>query len=325
MIAPMDSAFPAASVVVCTRNRSSLLGEACEAILGIDPPDGGWELLIIDNGSTDDTRDVAKSVRRRAPELVTVIDEPTVGLSAARNRGFAESRGSVVAFIDDDAFPEPTWLVSLMEAFDDQDVASAGGPVEPIFEGDLPPWFQGRYLGYLTVWNPGSEPFDLTYNEYPRGANMAFRRDLVPRFGGFSTHLGRKANSLLSCEETEFCLRFERGGLRSVFIPEARVRHTTPVSRLTPEWMESRFAAQGQSEAIIDWMHGGIRGLLRGHSAHRGRAREATRQELGTDDLFRRCQVRALRGYRRGMVAAPITIRRYAPPDKSINLTPWPS
>jgi glycosyltransferase involved in cell wall biosynthesis len=324
MIAEMTSSAPAASVVVCTRNRSSRLREACEAILRVDPPDGGWELLIVDNGSTDDTREIAEAVWLEAPDRVRVIDEPRVGLSSARNRGFRAAHGDVVAYIDDDAFPARSWLTSLMTAFDDPQVACAGGPVEPIFEGELPPWFQGRYLAYLTVWDPGARRFDLSYNEYPRGANMAFRSSVFSRFGGFSTHLGRKANSLLSCEETELCLRLERGGLRTVYIPEARVRHTTPVDRLTPRWMEDRFGAQGHSEAIIDWMHGGFGGLVRGLNAHRMRAREASREQIGSDTLFLRCQSRALAGYRRGMVTAPITIRRYRAPDRTVTLTNWP-
>ena len=106
----MHDAEIAASVVVCTRDRSALLAEACATILEVEAPSGGWELVIIDNASTDDTRQVADSVRNLAPDLVRVVAEPTVGLSAARNRGIAEARGAVVAFIDDDAFPDRGWL-----------------------------------------------------------------------------------------------------------------------------------------------------------------------------------------------------------------------
>lgn len=320
----MKRAEIAASVVVCTRNRSSLLRDACRSILEVDVPAGGWEVVIIDNASTDDTRQVAESVRKMAPEAVRLVEEPTVGLSAARNRGIAEARGAVVAFIDDDAFPDRGWLTALVAALDGDRIACAGGPVEPIFEGDLPSWFSGRYLPYLTVWDLGKKPIDLHYNEYPRGANMAFARSVFGRFGGFSHHLGRTAGSLLSCEETELCLRFERGGERTVYTPDARVRHTTPAGRITPQWMERRFGAQGRSEAIIDWVHGGPRGLLRGLRAHSARAATAAGEASEAGQLHARFQRRALRGYRFGMVTAPLTVPRYRPPDPSIELTPWP-
>ncbi len=315
---------PFATVVVCTRNRSTLLQHACGAVLGIDPPEGGWELLIVDNCSTDDTLEVAESVRQRAPELVRVVEHPTIGLSSARNRGIAEARGEIVAFVDDDAYPADQWLNALAEALSVPDVLCAGGPVEPIFEGNLPDWFLGRYLPYLTVWDPGPEPLVLRYNEYPRGANMAFRRDAFTAFGDFSTQLGRTAESLLSCEETELCLRFERGGYRIVYVPAARVRHTTPVDRLDPAWIKRRFEAQGRSEAIVHWIHGGGRALVQGMSTHRRRAGEAARNRDGGGDLYLRCQRMAARGYLKGMLTAPLTVRRYRPPASDVTLAPWP-
>jgi len=324
MIAWMNEPVPALSVVVCTRNRSSLLGDACAALLDVEPPDGGWEVVIVDNGSTDDTPEVAAAVRSRAPELVRIVREPTVGLSAARNRGVAEARGELIAFLDDDAFPASRWLVALERAFDDDTVACAGGPVEPLLDGDLPAWFTGRFLPYLTVWDLGPKPIDLRYNEYPRGANISFRASAFERFGGFSTRLGRTGRSLLSCEEIELCLRLERGGLRTLYVPDARILHTTPVDRLTPEWMEQRFGAQGRSEAIVDWGHGGLRGLAGGLRAHRRHVREAASDRDAVGELFARCQRRALRGYLMGAATAPLTVPRYRPPDPAVTLSPWP-
>jgi glycosyltransferase involved in cell wall biosynthesis len=320
----MTETAPRVSVVVCTRNRSSRLGDACEALLGVTPPAGGWEVVIVDNASTDDTRAVADRLQQGAGDLVRVVEERTIGLSAARNRGIAESRGELVAFLDDDAFPQAAWLDALATALGGDRVLAAGGPVEPLVEGELPEWFQGRFLPYLTVWDLGDEAIDLRYNEYPRGANMAFRRAAFDRFGGFSPHLGRSGRSLLSCEETELCLRLERGGFRTVYVPEARVRHSTPVDRLSPAWMQRRFAAQGRSEAVISWMHGGWRGLGRGLVAQRRRAREARRERGAVGELFAGCQRRALRGYLAGAATSPFRIPRYRPPSSEVTLAPWP-
>ena len=250
-----------ATVVVCTCNRSRMLVEACESALAVDFPADRWELVIVDNRSTDDTLQVAHDIGARHPGRVRVIEELEVGLSAARNAGIAVARGEIVAFLDDDAYPEPSWLAALDRTFADPAVQAAGGPVTPRYAGSLPDWLTGPYLPYLTVWHPGPEPLALHYNEYPRGANVAFRREAFERFGGFSTHLGRKGKTLLSGEETEICLRIERDGGEIRYVPDAGVDHRVHAERITRDWMLARFGAQGRTEAIIDWMHAGFRGL----------------------------------------------------------------
>ena len=314
------SDLPLASVVVCTRNRSDSLMEACSALLALDYPAGEWELLIVDNASTDGSLELARDLERRRPDVVRVVQEPRVGLSAARNTGVRGSRGDVIAFADDDAFPSPLWLRALVDGLRQSDALVAGGPVEPIFDGQLPPWFTDRYLPYLAVWDRGPEAHLLSYNEYPRGNNMAFRREVFERFGWFSHHLGRTGRSLLSCEEIELCLRVERGGGRILYVPEARIRHRTVAARLTPRWLARRFFAQGQSEAILDWQHAGWRGLARSWPRAWRNAREAARQRRLPPDgeVFARCQRAALAGYTRGALVAPLRVPRYRPANGAV-------
>jgi glycosyltransferase involved in cell wall biosynthesis len=307
--------LPLASVVVCTRNRSQSLREACAALLALDYPPSRWELLLVDNASTDDTLDVACDVARSRSDLVRVIQEARVGLSEARNAGVRAACGELIAFADDDAFPTPGWLRALVDALGPGDALVAGGPVEPIFEGELPPWFSDLYLPYLAVWDRGAEPHTLSYNNYPRGNNIAFRREVFERFGQFSPHLGRAGRSLLSCEETELCLRVERGGGRILYVPEARIQHKTVAARLTPRWLARRFFAQGRSEAILDWQHAGWPGLYRSWARALRNAREAARRRLLQPDgaIFARCQRHALAGYTSGALTAPMSVPRYRP------------
>lgn len=309
-------------MVICTRNRSAALREACLGVLACSPPAGGWELVVVDNASTDDTLTVARTVEQERPEFVRVVQESEVGLSAARNAGVRCARGELLLFLDDDALPAPGWLRDLAAGLGEPRVLCAGGPVEPVFQGELPVWFSGRYLPYLTVWDLGSEPMRLAYNEYPRGANMGFRREAFDRFGLFSTHLGRSGASLLSCEETELCLRLERGGGEILYIPGARVRHLTDVARLTPGWLERRFAAQGRSEAILNWQHAGFGGLLAGVRANRRRIAAARRDRAWGAKLFIRCHRRAARAYLAGLVTAPFKVPRYRPPSGE-TAAPW--
>ena len=311
-----------ATVVVCTRNRSSLLGEVGAAVLDQQLPAGDWELLIVDNASTDDTPEIARGVVALAPDRARLVVESEIGLSAARNAGFREARGEVVAFLDDDAFPDPGWLAGLVAALADPDgPMCAGGAVHPLFQGELPPWFRARFLPYLTVWDLGDEPVELRYNEYPRGANVAYRGEVFERYGGFSPHLGRKGKSLLSCEETELCLRIERDGRRVLYVPGAAVHHVTVADRITRPWLERRFRAQGASEAIVNWMHGGWPAVQRGLAAHRRNARQAARERRWVGPELASCQRQAARGYLWGIPRAVLKARYR--PGAGVAAAPW--
>ncbi len=317
---PAAAFLPSASVVICTRNRSRQLLEACQAVARIDYPEDLWEVLIVDNSSTDDTLEVAHGFAAEHSDLVRVVVEKELGLSAARNAGIRHTQGDIVAFIDDDAIPEAGWLKALAEALQLPSAMAAGGPVDPIFAGDLPAWLDERYLPYMTVWDLGAERQELKYNEYPRGANVAFRRDALRRYGNFSTHLGRKGKSLLSCEEIELCLRLERGGGKIFYVPGARVGHHVNAERISEDWMLDRFGAQGRSEAIVDWQHGGLAGLRLGRRRFSRYAREARSQQGPSGDLNRRLQKCSLRAYTWSALSCPLRVPRYCPPDP---VRPW--
>jgi hypothetical protein len=136
---------------------------------------------------------------------------------------------------------------------------------------------------------------------------MAFRRQTFALYGEFSEQLGRKGASLRSCEEIEYCLRLERGREKILYLPGAPVRHHVATRRLTLDWMSARFAAQGFSEAILDWRHAGARGLRTG-------LRRVARldRDPGGDPLAS-CLRHTARGYRRGALYALVCVARYGP------------
>lgn len=302
---------PRATVVVCTRNRERELGATLDSALSLGEP-FPWELLVVDNASTDGTLAAARAVERRHPGRVRVVDEPVVGLSAARNCGVRLARGEWLAFLDDDALPVPGWLEAYDAALAEPGVLSAGGPVEPRFEGELPGWLDHRFLTYVSAWDLGPEPLDLRYIELPRGANVAYRREAFELVGGFDRRLGRSGRSLRSCEEIELGLRIERSAFRTRYVPGARVRHSVEASRLTPEWMVRRFAAQGFSEAIIDWKHFGLDGL-RAARARRAEGVARTRAVEPADSLWLRCTLRDARAYLLGALYALASVERWRP------------
>ena len=316
--------LPYVSVVICTHNRSTYLRQACDAILAADYPSDAFELLVVNNASTDDTPRIAAQIAQERPDAVRVVDERRLGLSSARNAGIRHSRGDLIVFADDDAFPDRGWLHAMAEALRQDGVLVAGGPVEPIYGGQLPAWFSDRFLPYLSVWQKGSQAERLTDNEYPRGNNIGFRREVFERFGTFSPHLGRKGKSLLSCEETEMCLRVERGGGTILYVPEAQIRHMTPVDRLTPDWLARRFIAQGRSEAIVEWRHGGFAGLRQG-LAHWQKLVEYAMLDSNDPSaaIYAQCTQHALRAYSRARLTAPLTVPRYRAPHGTPEWLPW--
>ena len=257
-----------AEVIVCTRNRARLLAGACEAILGQDYPAELWRLIIVDNASTDDTFAVAQDLERRHAGRVRAVKEPRIGHCAARNAGIRASTAPIIAFTDDDALPDPAWLRTLVDVLTHSGALAAGGPVDPVVTGELPKWFLPDFLPYLAIWSPPADTNELRYNEYPRGVNLAFRREVFERFGLFNTNLGLRERRPLYCDETEMCLRIERAGEKIVYSHRSLVRHCVEAERLTIDWLERRFVAQGRSEAVVDWIHGGLRGLWAGVSIH---------------------------------------------------------
>ncbi len=322
MIHTMSSG-PEVSVIVCTRNRSRLLSDACKSMLEMEARGRPWELLIVDNDSTDDTLELARSIERANPERVRVMVEKEVGLSATRNAGIRAAHGPILAFLDDDAFPDQGWLHGIAEVLANPEIFCAGGPVDPLFQGELPDWLDDRFLPYLTVWDKGPEMLPLTYNEYPRGANIAYRREAFERFGLFSPHLGRKGRALTSCEEIELCLRIERGGGQIVYTPAARIRHRVDAGRITPEWMVKRFAAQGRSEAIIHWQHAGLAGMLRGLRVYLANARRTEKGSSTADSLYRRSTRATFQAFLMACFDVPLRIPRYHPPPEAGPPKPW--
>lgn len=259
--------LPAASVILCSHNRAAQLAQALPQLYQLRYP-GSWEIIVVDNASQDNTAAVAQQLAAQAPVPVRVVAQPRLGLSFARNAGLAAAQGEILAFTDDDALPDPDWLVGLVRALTPTAVLAVGGPVQAAFASPPPLWLSAHFLPYLALWDLGPEPLRLSYNEYPRGINMAFKRQAFVLAGEFSPYLGRKGAQLLSCEEIEFCLRLERLGGEIWYAPTARVTHRIDPARITPEWLRQRFAAQGASEAILNQLHGGWAAVWQGRTLY---------------------------------------------------------
>ena len=133
------------SVIICTYNRSQILGKTVESVAAQElPPSLNWEILVVDNNSTDETRQVAESLRSRYPERIRYLFEPRQGLSNARNTGIRESRGEIVAFMDDDETADGAWLQRLTANLHTSEWAGAGGRVVPPPGFSRPHWLSSK-------------------------------------------------------------------------------------------------------------------------------------------------------------------------------------
>lgn len=245
MLAPAASEV---SVVVCAHTMRRLDETiACVlTILGDQEPPG--EVIVVIDHEPGLQREIAT---RLDPGVRVVANSGTQGLSDARNTGLRAARGSIVAFIDDDAAPRRGWLRALARPFTDPEVVVTGGRAEPLWPGPTPAWFPAEFL-----WVVGCSYRGMTDDGPVRnviGCNMAFRREAFATAGGFDPRVGRLGDRPLGCEETELCIRIVRAlpGSLVVAVPDAIVDHHVSADRVHPRYFVSRCWHEGLSKARI--------------------------------------------------------------------------
>jgi glycosyltransferase involved in cell wall biosynthesis len=232
-IAPMD-----VTVLLCTYNRALVLAEALERVAASTMPDSiRWEVLVVDNNSSDTTREVVSTFERRYPDRFRYLFEPRPGKSYALNSGIREALGGVMAFMDDDVVVEPSWLFHLTAELLSGSCAGVGGRTLPTQRIPLPSWlsFDGPYAmgGILAAsFDLGSDPCDLRVA--PFGANMAYRKSVFGKYGGFRTDLGPSPDPSVPRpnEDTEFGRRLLAAGERIRYEPRAVAYHPPPLDRI---------------------------------------------------------------------------------------------
>ncbi len=244
------------SAAVCTHNGAAVLGKALRSLAAQTLPAEQFEVLVIDNASTDSTKAIVEEAAMRQPS-VRYIFEAKLGLSQARNTAARAVRSPFIAYLDDDAQAEPQWLETLLEAFETLRPAPAcvGGLVSLDWTGSAPPaWLPKKFEALYSGLDLGSEGHFLTSpDEYLIGANMAFRVTALLANGGFDQNLGRKGSRLISGEESALLNRFRANGLPLYYAPAAAVSHFVHPRRRNPKWLVSRVYWDGASQPHIDY------------------------------------------------------------------------
>ena len=226
------------TLVLCTYNRCQSLAKALDSIAASTFPTAAeWEVLVVDNNSRDQTRDIVEDFCRRYPNRFRYLLEPQQGKSHALNTGIREARGDILVFTDDDVTVEPTWLCSLAAPLYSGEWAGSGGRTLPERTFVPPRWLslEGRASAApLAVFDLSYMPGELT--EPPFGNNMAFRKQAFEKYGGFRIDLGPCPGSEIRSEDTEFGWRLLAAGERLRYEPSAVVYHAVPESRLQKKY-----------------------------------------------------------------------------------------
>jgi GT2 family glycosyltransferase len=179
---------------------------------------GEWELVIVDNGSTDGTPDLLRSFSEKARFRVVVAQEPKSGLGRARNAGIAEAQGEILAFTDDDCYVSPDYLKQMLEVFKDEKIGYMGGRVLLYDKTDLPQTI--RTETEIRV----IQPYSFIRTGELQGANMAARKSLIAKIGAFDPELG--AGALFpSGEDVDFQARASASGATGIYHPGPIVWH----------------------------------------------------------------------------------------------------
>lgn len=240
------------SVIISTYNREDYILNALTSLANQVLPGNLFEILLINNNSTDATESLCVNFGQQYPDLnYRYVVEKQQGLSHARNRGILESSGDILVFMDDDAVAEPGYLEQLRLFFaQTPDAAACGGRIYPRFESKRPRWMSHFLVSLTSSINLGDSVKQFSNRQFPIGANMAVRKKMFEQYGAFNPDLGRKGNSMDGAEEKDLFYRMMSGGEKIYYVPDAVVHHYVPDRRLTFDFFKRQAIGIGKSERI---------------------------------------------------------------------------
>ncbi len=238
------------SVILKTRNGATTIGQTLQSLAHNAPPSRGWELVVVDNGSTDNSVEIVRSWQDRLP--IKLVTEPREGRAHAMNAGIAAASGDLIVFTDDDVAFVLSWLASWESTTDRYpDLALFGGAIEPRFKSAPPTWMQGDVVAMAICFGatcPGRPEGPIIGHIWSDvfGGNIAIRRSVVDA-GLMLDPI--KIPAHLPAEETDLIYRAAKAGFCSGFVPQARVFHLVPPAHVRLIYIVRRYFRFGRAEA----------------------------------------------------------------------------
>jgi glycosyltransferase involved in cell wall biosynthesis len=245
---------PEISVVVATYNRGEILPGTLESLINQEG-DTPYEVIVVDNNSTDNTRNVIEKLSTKPGfEKLTYLFEEKQGVSHARNRGIAAARANIIAFTDDDIRPAPNWVSSVSAAFQKFPEADCiGGKVLPHPETKFPSWLTDKYWTPLALVDFGDAPLKLNVQKGAGlvAANMAVRASVFRDVGLFQPQLQRVKDSVGSMEDHAYQLHMSAAGKRLMYVPDLVVYAHVLEERLSKEYHRRWYCGHGHFYAVM--------------------------------------------------------------------------
>ena len=242
-------------VIVPTYNRQDLLPLALNSLFAAEVPAGVQvTVTVVDNNSTDGTRQVIESFREKYGERIQYVFEQQQGRSHALNAGIAATSGDLVGIIDDDEEIDPSWYKTAVAALADGSLDFIGGPYVPRWSQALPEWLPREYGG-VVGWVDGGDkavPFDRSYPGILMGGNVVFTRSVLERVGPYTTWLGRTDKGLLTGEDEDLYGRLLAQGAKGMYLPNLIIYHHVPAERLTKSYFRRWCFWRGVSLGLLD-------------------------------------------------------------------------
>ena len=241
------------SVILCTYNRSNGLIRTLKSLQSQDLPENfPWEIVVVDNNSTDDTPEKVREFAERSELVVRYVKEKKQGLSHARNRGVVEARGKYVHFTEDDEIADKDLIREIYGTFETYKCDCVGGRIYLKLEDEMPQWLTKDLWGFLGYLNYGDNTLQMDEQRYPFGGNMTFSREVFKRIGLFNVNMGRKGDQLFGGEEVDFFRRLLSAGGKGVYQPKAIVYHIIDKSRLKKTYFRTLHYNEGMQRALLD-------------------------------------------------------------------------
>lgn len=244
------SEIPEISIAVCTYNRADVLPKCLDSLAkqSVDP--SIFEVVIVDNNSTDGTKKIADEFCAKFPNFRYVF-EKRQGHSQARNRAIAEAKGEYLAFIDDDAFADKDWVKSILECFAETDADVIGGPIRSFVDsGKIPAFYNAKAYDF----NRGSArkrmmppKFDFGFP----GGNSCYKRTLFTEIGSYSENFGLVNGKLQMGEDSEVGYRLLKAGKIFYYEPGMKIEHHLRLNNLTLAGMMKRSYNTGKGIGMI--------------------------------------------------------------------------
>lgn len=247
------------SVIIPTRNRANILEKALNSLVSQTIDKEFFEVIIVDNGSTDNTKKVVDLFTEKIPNLIYIYDD-NPGLHIGRHRGLLESKSDILVFGDDDIEALPTWLEAILESFEQSDVVLVGGKNIPCFEIAPPQWIKemwekggnNKIISYLSILDFGEKKKEIN-PYYVFGCNFSIRKKILIEAGGF--HPDGMPQELIKYRgdgESYISKFIQENGYRAVYNPKASVFHLVPTDRMTKKYFFQRAFNQGISDSYTD-------------------------------------------------------------------------